>query len=629
LTIAGRIMTTTRHLDSRRKAGCERSTLTGRGFRIALLALVLGGAGYSASAANAITAGDLVIQGVTLHSVALRWDIKGDDNRNAQVKLSYRETAGQDWYDALPPLRIGGEDTGTETYLNDHVTDAQFAGAVSGLAAGTEYELRLILTDVDGGNRNRVVTASTRSMLLPDFADSKIFHLYPKDETKVKLEPNYTSLSAAVGVAGPGDVVLVHAGTYEGSYVIQTRGEPGKPIFIKAAGDGEAVFVGEKSRPVIEMQDAAHLWFEGLTFRDPGSGDGHHTGNGVVMFAGNRKRRAPSSCVGLTVRYCKFEDFGTGIMAADYHCRDFTITDNYFYGRQNWLGPLENKEFNYLRYSGSAITVSGQGHDIAHNYIESVRSGVRITNGRDGRGYRAGQQNVAIDIYGNDITQVGRDFVDISEGDQNILLQGNRCTNSGRVGFTIGPVYGGPVYVIRNVVYNIMRPLPMHLTRNATGVEAYHNTFVTDGWISNEPFSNGKFYNNIFLGRMSVNTATDYSMLDYNAWKEGPVTYRSPATSAKAEFEALVDLADQTGFEAHGVTMSFGDFEKLKRAKLKQRTYEPDRVNYHLLATAGAVDSAMAMPGINRNEPTGKNFDIGAWEFGQVPPHYGPRPVAQ
>jgi len=587
----------------------------------AALFLLAGAAG----AGDAVEAGDLVVQGTTVRSIALRWDIAGDDNRNAEVTVSYRRQGEINWQPGLAMLRIGGEDTGTETYMNDYEMPSQFAGSILGLSRGVTYEIRVVLEDEDGGNRNMVMEATTRDVPVAT-ANSRVLHLYPKDEFGVKNEPNFDTLGSAISAAFPGDTVLVYGGTYQGSYVVQNRGEPGKPIKIQGVGDKEAVFVGDRWNALIDIHNAAYLWFEGLTFRDPGTHDGHHTGNGVVIQAGNRKRNIESTCVGLTVRYCKFEDFGTAIMASDANCRDFTITDNSFYGRQNWLAPLENKEFNYLRYSGSAVTISGSSHDIGYNYIENVRTGIRVTNGRDGRGFRKGQENMAIDIYGNEITQVGRDFVDVSEGDQNIIIRDNFCVNSGRSGFTIGPVYGGPIYVISNVLYNVMRSLPMHLTRNATGIEAYHNTFVTGGWANGEPFSNSHFRNNIFVGRPNLATHTSYTSFDYNAWKEGPVTYGEPSNEGATEFASLAEFAANTGMETNGRMIEYSDFEKLKRPLLKLRTYDPSEINFHLQVESTVEDAAVVITGLPRQLPIGNGPDMGAWELGQDRPHYGPRP---
>src|SRR5204863_8173426 len=97
-----------------------------------------------------------------------------------------------------------------------------------------------------------------------------VYHVYPRDYSGAKLEPNFNSLMAAynTGANGadfvnsfqprvkPGDTILVHAGTYredrrryagpnstlfDGTFYLTADGTAEKPIVIKAAGDGEVI----------------------------------------------------------------------------------------------------------------------------------------------------------------------------------------------------------------------------------------------------------------------------------------------------------------------------------------------------------------------------------------------------
>src|SRR5438552_3036031 len=56
-----------------------------------------------------VTAGELVIENPTLINLGFEWLIQGDDNRNAQVAVSYRKQGDTQWKSALPLLHLQGE----------------------------------------------------------------------------------------------------------------------------------------------------------------------------------------------------------------------------------------------------------------------------------------------------------------------------------------------------------------------------------------------------------------------------------------------------------------------------------------------------------------------------------------
>ncbi len=75
------------------------------------------------------------------------------------------------------------------------------------------------------------------------------------------------SIREAVGRAGPGTRVLVHAGTYRGSIWLEdVRGEPGRPIAV--VGDGEVVLDAGGEGEVLHVAGATHFVLEGLTLRN-------------------------------------------------------------------------------------------------------------------------------------------------------------------------------------------------------------------------------------------------------------------------------------------------------------------------------------------------------------------------
>ena len=58
---------------------------------------------------NTVTPGELVVEPATLINLGFEWWIDGDDNRNANVAVSFRARGETEWRAALPLLRLQGE----------------------------------------------------------------------------------------------------------------------------------------------------------------------------------------------------------------------------------------------------------------------------------------------------------------------------------------------------------------------------------------------------------------------------------------------------------------------------------------------------------------------------------------
>ena len=98
---------------------------------------------------NLTTPGELLVDPPTLQNLGFEWFIEGDANRNASVAVAYREQGTQQWKDALPLLRIGGERIYSQSQV-DVITPPMFAGSILDLEPDTAYEARFTLTDPDG-----------------------------------------------------------------------------------------------------------------------------------------------------------------------------------------------------------------------------------------------------------------------------------------------------------------------------------------------------------------------------------------------------------------------------------------------------------------------------------------------
>ena len=156
--------------------------------------------------ANAVSAGELVIEPPTLINLGFEWFVQGDDNRNAAVEVSFRQQGETDWSPALPLLRLQGERIFVGAQF-DVVTPNMFAGSILNLAPDTAYEVRLVMTDPDGvaGEASQTVTVRTRPEPAP-YEEGRVFHVYPHGFDGPKLEPSFEGLICAYNSScGGGD----------------------------------------------------------------------------------------------------------------------------------------------------------------------------------------------------------------------------------------------------------------------------------------------------------------------------------------------------------------------------------------------------------------------------------------
>ncbi|HET9832985.1 MAG TPA: right-handed parallel beta-helix repeat-containing protein [Vicinamibacterales bacterium] len=633
------------------------------------------------SVQNGTTAQRFVVEPSTLVSLGFEWRIDGDDNRNAQVAVSYRRKGEREWKDGLPLLRIGHERI-NENALQ-YVVPNGFAGSIFDLEPGTEYECRFVLSDPDGvsGKREQVVVVRTRSEPTP-FAGGHIYHVYPPGYGGTKQEPAFTGLLAAYYTGSsssdnfntypprvqPGDTILVHAGLYKddryrygaglgtvssGTYFLTQSGTPEKPIVIKAAGDGEAIFDGDGAYNLFNVMAANDNYFEGLTIR-----------NTDLAFQGGLKRIAGSS--GLTIKRCRFENVGRAIYTDWSGSANYYIADNVMIGRfnPNYLMGFTGRtwqnlpEFNPKLVSEYAVKVYGSGHVVAYNAISNFHDGVDVaTYGNPD----PGKLPVSIDFYGNDVFNVEDNCIEADGGAHNIRILRNRCFNHGHRALSVQPAFGGPVYFIRNVVYHAPEGGAVKFTASSSGIIVYHNTLIAPVKPMLLAASNVHYRNNLILGKsetletFAVETNTNYSSSDYNGFRpnEGaPFSFEwsSPAFGTLANypgepgklpfqqqvqleaksrevrrFTTLKEYSAATHQDEHSVLVDYNVFVKVTPPGPDPRTlYRPADFDFTLRAGSAAVDAGVRLPGIN-DDFSGRAPDLGAYEVGRPIPHYGPR----
>jgi hypothetical protein len=668
-------------------------------------------AGVPARAQTAVTAGKLVVDAPTLTAIGVEWKIAGDDNRNAAVQVSYRRRGETAWRQALPLLRIHHEiinsaevpfrstdptpalPNGARENPWHYDTGNMFAGSVLNLQPDTDYECRLVLSDADGvsGEKEKIITVHTRKEPQPA-SGGRTFHVYPIGFKGPMQQPAFIGLMRAYNMGSsasdhdhtfpprvrPGDVILVHAGLYisdrfhymngmphpgynnlaavtDGTYYLTQSGTPDRPIVIKGAGDGEAIFDGAGNANLFNLLSANYNYFEGITVR-----------NTSVAFLLGWKDITGSS--GFTLKRSRIYDVARAVSGEWSRARDFFIADNVIVGRHeptkmmSWSGALWTNlpGFPESLNSEYGIKVYGQGHAVTRNYIANFHDAIDIST----YGEPDGTQGIdldevtgpteldertasSIDFYRNDIFNMGDNCIEGDGGAHNIRVFENRCFNTAAASLSAQPIFGGPIYFYRNLVYNAPSGGPLKFADTPTGVLVYNNTFVGGDTSPGGPVANAHLMNNLFLGSGSgrpvfqIDTTTNYSSSDYNGFGANGGAYdfawNSPPPNVEADydfthkptvrhFKTLKEYAAATGQDRHSVMVDYRIFGMVPRPELSdpQRLYNPEDMDFRLKPKSAAIDAGMVLPTISESY-AGKAPDLGAYELGQPLPDYGPR----
>ena len=238
-------------------------------------------------------------------------------------------------------------------------------------------------------------------------------------------------------MAQPGDIFLVHAGSYGGRITFTKPGTSSARLVWKGAGDGEALFAG------IDVS-ASYVWLEGLTVRD----------QPYALMSKN----APTEVV---ISRCSFFNNHYSIYlqrgGSNWYIADNTIVGDTPYSTESLDG--EGIELN-------GYSVESFGHVVAYNRISNVADG--ISNG-----------TYNIDVFGNDIFDVSDDGFEGDPGGTNIRVWGNRIHNAAHNGISYQPQNNSPWYIIRNQLVGFMEA-PFKFRTTDRSVIA-HNTIVMWG----------------------------------------------------------------------------------------------------------------------------------------------------
>ena len=250
---------------------------------------------------------------------------------------------------------------------------------------------------------------------------------------------------------------------------------------------------------LFNLMAANYNYFEGLTIRN----------TELAFWAGYKNITGAS---GITIKNCKLENIGRGVYSDWSGSKDFYIADNTFVGkfRPDILMGFTGREWQAYPEFGAklvseyAVKIYGQGHVVAYNYVAQFHDGIDIaTYGNPDGAPNVIQDRlpVSIDFYNNDVTNVEDNCIETDGGAHNIRVFRNRCFNNGNRALSVQPMFGGPVYFIRNIVYDSPEGGALKLTASSAGIVVYHNTFLAPVEPMLLATSNLHFRNNLILGK--------------------------------------------------------------------------------------------------------------------------------
>ena len=557
--------------------------------RIAYLACLVCGLASLAETAAAAGSGDpgvrpgrLFVERPTPQALAFRWPIDGDNNGNAKVSLRYRSQGAEAWRSGLDLSRVGLESRAPKRRPRGSVL---LAGSLVGLAPGRHYEVELALTDPDGGGETRSLTLRTASEpRLPSGLRRRYIEPDPGGTggggQGSQSEP-FRGLSAAAAAAQPGDLLLLAPGTYRAVAIAPARsGKPGAPIVFEAANEGPVTLDGGGNDVLLELSDRRQIWVRGLSLK-----------NADTLIRADRARE-------IVVQGNRFEVDRAGYVSsgavADESYGQF-ILDNHFIGPTEWP---RSKGIEHI----FGVALSGSGHVIAYNRMESLGDCIRGAWADGGDGLLS-----ASDIHHNDLQSCTDDGIEIDHADANVRVFANRITNS-FAAISFQPVFGGPVYVYRNRIYNTLYS-PFKLHNDTSGVLMMHNTSVRSGIpffirTSTESVRDSLTRNNLFVGTEGPALNSTATMIgndfdsDGYAWSLGDFAH----WNGKAYGTIAAARRDGKIYRHHGAT-------RLQARELfaggllpipdESNEYDGSANRPALEIGSPAVDRAVRVPGFN------------------------------
>jgi parallel beta-helix repeat protein len=592
-----------------------------------------------------------------------------DPNLNAAAEVAYR-AAGQGAYQP--------------GFLLSRISEIRFAGSLFWLEPGTAYDVRVTFHDPDGGPLDGATvedTASTRAELrLPRPLPGHYFYVGPAGSGTECSYDLPCSLAEGLSRAHAGDQVLLREGTYyEGELDLPRSGTAGAPIVIRGNAGETAVLDGgdpaafswtaqgggvyhttvqapdphlvtaggQRLLPYQSLSDLQNLVWDTPGFYADGTdlyvrlaGDADPNGAAVVISRYNYAFYVEQDHIYFVDLV--FRHYGRGSYAKAIYfnnASDNVVQDCTFALNDLGIGLKRDSHRNVIQDNEFYDTLFAWPWDAFYAGIALSSGGIRFYSPSTGRGAvirrntfhdyfdgfgvcpdEAGTATNETDVYDNLVYRAGDDGLETDGTCSNVRLWGNTFHDV-LVGISLAPVYDGPVYALRNVVYRTGvgnndypgSPFKFNSSYPRSGpIYLFHNTAdaVLPGNNGLDCKSPGSW--DLVYGRNNVWSGTEYALSNANPDQPLDLDYDELYTTLSGELawwaglpdrhlETLAELQAATGQEIHGLNVAPG-------------FVDAPGGDYRLAAGSGLVDAGLAIPGINPDYGGGAP-DIGAYEF--------------
>ncbi|MEJ5309845.1 MAG: right-handed parallel beta-helix repeat-containing protein [Anaerolineae bacterium] len=590
-----------------------------------------------------------------------------DPDGDATAQVAYRVSGSSAYQTGFPLSRI---------------TNTRFVGSLFWLTPGTTYDVRVTFNDPDGGPLNGAVvtgSAATRAEItIP--APTRSYYVSPTGSGTACSLASPCALTTALSQAQPGQEVALRGGVYYvGEIDLPRAGTAGAPIVIRGyagetaildggdpatfawtaqgggvyrttvnVGDPHLVTAnGQRLYPYQSLSDLQSLiwgipgfYASGTTLYVRLAGDANPGGVTMVVSRYNRAfvvERNYIYFLNLTFRHYGQGDYAKAIYfnnASDNLVQDCTfaindlgiglkrdshrnvIQDNTFYDT-NFDWPWDAvKTGSRLETGGIRLydPMKGRGAVIRRNTFHDYFDGLGVCPDET-----AGVTNET-DVYENLVYRAGDDGMETDGQCSNVRIWGNTFHDV-LVGISLAPVYDGPVYAVRNLIYNTGAgnndysgfPFKFNSGYDQSGpMFLFHNTgdaALPDG-NGFALFSPGSWTQ--LTARNNIWAGTAYALYNANPTQPLDLDYDNLYTTLPGELVWWADLPDRhlntltelraaTGQELHGLNVVPGFVDAAAG------DYTPSQ-------TSDLIDAGVIIPGINDGY-AGSAPDIGAYEF--------------
>jgi len=582
--------------------------------------------------------------------------------------------------------RLAGDTSYRQGFPLTRVADTRFVGSIFWLEPGSAYEVRVSFADPDSDPLDGVIlnsSASTRAEIAIPPA-SHTYYASPTGSGTACSLAAACSLEEALSQAQPGEEVVLRGGTYyQGDLSTPRSGAAGAPIIIRSHtgetaildGADPAVFAwtsqgngiyhttlsvgdtflvladGERLLPYRSMDD-----LQSLSWGVPG-----FYVNGVDLYVHLAGGADPNSA---TMVFSRFSNAFTVeqdyIYFLDLTFRHYGVGDCcpkalYFYNASDNLVQGCTFAMNNL---GIGIKYDSQRNVIQDNlfydalfawpwdafYAGEVPyggGGIRFYSPADGRGtvirsntfhdffdgFGACPESTSAvtnetDVYNNLVYNSGDDGMETDGRCSNVRIWGNTFHDV-LMGISLAPVYDGPVYAIRNLIYRTGAgnndysgsAFKFNSGYDQSGpMYLFHNT--GDAALS-DPLSSGLDIKSpgswtLITARNNIWSGTGFALSNANPDQPLDLDYDNLYTTQPGELAWWSDLPDRhlntlaelqaaTGQELHGMNHLPGFADTASG-------------DYTLADVSPLIDAGLVIPGIN-DDFVGAAPDVGAIEY--------------